>query len=344
MCGIKKIIPFVVFLFVVIVVSSIAYAKPAPKQCEIPDIRNDIRPNVGKGPTKVEIGIRMLDLSKIDDVGQSLTGDFALSVKWKDSRLAGLAGCEVPLKKIWHPGIIFMNSGRKFLTRPENVTIKSGGEVKYVQRYYGTFATYHKLENFPFDKHELKLTVIPAESSVDEVGFIVDENVTGRRDILNIPDWNVGDVKGEVTSMYTDMYDRYIPEYNFIIPAKRITNYYLLKVLLPLCLIVIMSWAVFWIDPSQFGAQIGLSATSMLTLIAFLFATSTMLPKLGYFTILDVFISGSTIIVFSALLESVLTSFLASNKRGSLSRKIDRISRLAFPVVYATFIIIIMFI
>src|SRR6056300_1390110 len=46
---------------------------------------------------------------------------------------------------------------------------------------------------------------------------------------------------------------------------------YLYKVLLPLALIVMMYFTVFWVNPERFGPQIGLSATSMLTLIAFLF-------------------------------------------------------------------------
>ena len=46
--------------------------------------------------------------------------------------------------------------------------------------------------------------------------------------------------------------------------------------------------------PDHHDAQIGLSATSMLTLIAFIFATTNMVPALSYLTRLDHFIVGST--------------------------------------------------
>jgi cadmium resistance protein CadD (predicted permease) len=91
---------------------------------------------------------------------------------------------------------------------------------------------------------------------------------------------------------------------------------------------------VFWIDPAQFGPQIGMSATSMLTLIAFQFAMTSILPRLSYFTIMDKFITGSTILVFSALVVSVVTSYLVSIERAARAHVIDNHCRWVFPVVY----------
>jgi hypothetical protein len=45
-----------------------------------------------------------------------------------------------------------------------------------------------------------------------------------------------------------------------------------MKVILPLCLIVLMSWAPRWIDPGQIGTNVGISTAAFLTLVAYLFA------------------------------------------------------------------------
>jgi hypothetical protein len=140
-----------------------------------------------------------------------------------------------------------------------------------------------------------------------------------------------------------ETFDRYHSRFTFEIHANRITAYYVWKVLLPLCLIVAMSWAVFWIDPAQFGTQIGLSATATLTLIAFIFATTNMLPALGYFTRLDLFIGGATILVFLALLQSLTTSFLVTNDKAELALNLDRVSRVLFPLVFVLFVILVIF-
>jgi hypothetical protein len=123
--------------------------------------------------------------------------------------------------------------------------------------------------------------------------------------------------------------------------AERRSGYFVWKVILPLCLIVTMSWAVFWIDPSHFGPQIGLSATSMLTLIAFQFAMSDMLPRLSYLTIMDRFIAGSTVLVFSALIMSVMTGYLVSSGHQERARSIDFVSRWVFPTLFGCLAIIV---
>ena len=72
----------------------------------------------------------------------------------------------------------------------------------------------------------------------------------------------------------------------------------------------------------------------MLTLIAFIFATTEMVPKLGYLTLLDRFIAGSTILVFLALLESLTTIYLVSQEKKELAMRIDNISRFVFPITF----------
>ena len=64
------------------------------------------------------------------------------------------------------------------------------------------------------------------------------------------------------------------------------------RIILPLLLIVAMSWLVFWIDPELAGPQISIAVTSMLTLIAYRFMVGGMLPKIG--CALDAVKSGVT--------------------------------------------------
>ncbi len=311
--------------------------------CAIPGIRSDERPGAGGPPTTVSVGIRMVDLTEINDVSQTLTGDFAVFLTWTDSRLAHLKGCEVSLDDIWSPGIRFINSGRVFPSGPRKADIGTGGSVQYIQRFYGSLATYHNLRKFPLDKQIFRLSLLSREYGEKEVQLVVDERATGRRDLLNITDWTVGSVKGEIRRQYLDVTDRFSSVYDFKIPANRQRHFYVWKIIVPLCLIVFMSFAVFWINPAQFGPQIGLSATSMLTLIAFQFATTKMVPELGYFTILDEFIAGSTILVFLALLQSLTTSYLVSQERQQLALRIDRVCRLVFPLGFAVLVFVVFF-
>ena len=106
---------------------------------------------------------------------------------------------------------------------------------------------------------------------------------------------------------------------------------------MPLALIVTMSWSVFWIDPAQIGPQVGMSSTSMLTLIAFQLAMSNMLPPLNYFTDLDKFGAASILMVFLALVESMTTSYLVSNDRRETALRADRVCRWLFPLAFVVY-------
>ena len=73
----------------------------------------------------------------------------------------------------------------------------------------------------------------------------------------------------------------------------------------------------------------------MLTLIAFIFATTNMVPALVYFTLLDLFIGGATILVFLALLETLATSYMVSQGRHEMAVRVDWYCRLLFPADFA---------
>ncbi len=113
--------------------------------------------------------------------------------------------------------------------------------------------------------------------------------------------------------------------------VKRIANFYVWRAILPLTFIVLMPWAVFWIDPDMVGVQISLAATSVLTLIAFLFSLQSMLPMLSFLTRLDKFLFASLALVFIAFAEAVATAVLAKHERGTLAVAIDRWARWSYP-------------
>ena len=51
---------------------------------------------------------------------------------------------------------------------------------------------------------------------------------------------------------------------------------------LPLTLIVLMAYGVYFIPASAVGQQIGLGMTSMLTLIAYMLTVGSTLPRISY--------------------------------------------------------------
>lgn len=309
-------------------------AANAQTLCAPPGISTDIRPGASGAPTEVMVGLRLADLLNIDDVNQTITLDLAIRMQWTDDRLAKWAGCKLPINAIWFPRLDLENSGRVFLRWPQTASIDEGGKVTYLQRISGTLASYHQLFDFPFDRQKIILEFLTLDWSAEKVSLRVDEAFTGMRDQLNISDWQISGVDVRAGQRMIDALQKDRSLIELEISAQRYLGFYIWKVLMPIALIVVMSWSVFWIDPVEFGAQVGLSATSVLTMIAFIFASSNMLPRLAHFTLLDRYVAWSTVFVFLALLQSLSTGVLAAQNRVELARRIDVASRIAFPLAF----------
>ena len=106
-----------------------------------------------------------------------------------------------------------------------------------------------------------------------------------------------------------------------------------------LLMIVLMAWAVFWIDPSAIGPQIGLSTATIFTLIAFRFSLGFQLPKVSYFTRMDKFVFASTVLVFLALGAAIATSRLASQGNKELANRIEKWAKIIYLGIFAIIII-----
>lgn len=93
----------------------------------------------------------------------------------------------------------------------------------------------------------------------------------------------------------------------FSFEGRRLLHHYVVKAIIPLALIVMMSWVVFWIDPKQIPNQLSVAVTTILTLIAYHIALSGKLPEIPYLTHMDKFLFSATILVFMSLIEVVIT-------------------------------------
>lgn len=278
--------------------------------------------------------MRLADLLEINDVDQTITVDVIIRMQWTDARLADMAGCKVPVSEIWFPELIMKNSGRIFERWPRVVSVEEGGLVTFQQRASGSFSSYHQLADFPFDTQSISLRFFPLDWSISKLVFRDDDTFTGKTALLNISDWQVNDVSASVVDVEFDAFDQTRAGYELTISTQRYLGYYIWKIMFPIAMIVVMSWTVFWIDPEEFGTQMGLSATSVLTMVAFIFATTNMLPKLGHFTLLDRYIAWATVFVFVSLLQSLATGYLVSQGRGAAARRFDVLSRFLFPLAF----------
>ena len=124
-------------------------------------------------------------------------------------------------------------------------------------------------------------------------------------------------------------------EFVMNIEVTRIYGFYVWKMMLPLVLIVGISWAVFWMVNDSLGARMGVSFTGILVIIAYQFLINNDLPKIAQITFMDSIIAFSFFLMVLTVVESIVANSLNSQQKVQLATNVDRACRLAFPLVYA---------
>jgi len=300
------------------------------------------RPNVNEGATKVWVSYFIIDIEDIDNKGQSFTLDMIIRLKWNDPRLPGSEAL-IPLNSIWNPNVQIFNL-RDVQTRfQEKVSVNSDGIVEYKQRYYATLSSPLDFKDFPFDIQTLPVSLMAFGFTPDEVELVFE--TAGNADKYSISGWDIVPIGAKNTdvkaSLFNDSSEEIIrPKLDYSFQATRYIHYYWWKVLAPLMVILFLSWAVFWIDPSQVGAQIGVSGTSILTLIAFLLRLENFLPPVSYLTHMDHFVFTSLVLVFFAYVEALISTTYALKGKLKFAHKLDMTFRIMYPLIFAIVIFI----
>src|SRR5438067_10265595 len=302
------------------------------------------RPNADSGPTEISVGMWVVDISSIDSAQQTFTAEIAVVLRWKDPRLAhtGNGVVRYPLEQIWHPRVSIVNETNSVSRKmPDSVEVEPDGTVTSRQRYAGAFTQPLRLQSFPFDRQTFRVQLVAVRYQSNEVMFVPDQvwirdgpkGAGGISPYVTLPDWTIE--KWELKPLvYALAPHHQYSSYAFEFTASRNVQYYILKVILPLVLIVMMLWYVFWFVLVHSISQISIAVTSMLTLIAYRFAVDSQLPRLPYMTLLDAFFITSTLLVFFSLIEVLVTTILDNNKRTGRAKKIDRYCRAIFPAMF----------
>ncbi len=310
----------------------------------LPSSYESKRPGADAGPTPVSVGIWLADVSRIDSANQTFDANVAVVMSWRDPALAhtepGIK--HYTLRDIWHPDWLIADAtDRLRYSFPEIADVDADGVVTYRQRLIGTFSQKLDLHAFPFDRATFRIHFVmfgqrPADLTFVPNATLVSQGLAtgaGTAPDLTLQDWRITDTGARVLP-YDVAPGFHVAGYALEFRAERLVQYYIIKVIVPLFLIVIMSWAVFWVDPALRGSQISIAVTSMLTLIAYRFSVGSETPKLPYLTNLDTFILVSSILVLLALIQVVATIRLVNSQRLDLARRIDRWSRYAFPIAF----------
>jgi hypothetical protein len=296
------------------------------------------RPDPAAGPTVVGLGIFFQDVASLSDVDQTMDTDVYVIARWRDPRLADPArgdasvDCPVPEGRLWIPALEPENLRGRQAFYPSRFLVDASGVVTYARRLWVKISHPLDFRDFPLDRHRWKVTLWPVLSRADEIVFHPLRRVTGLNEHLSIQGWRVGEPRAAASMgprvARAGSYARFDVE----LVLERDWSYHAWKLGVPLTLIVLMAYGVYFIPASAVPQQIGLGTTSMLTLIAYMLALGSTLPRIAYLTRADRFFVGSAVLVFVGLVKALAASALAQGPDAHVLDRVNRWGRWIFPL------------
>jgi hypothetical protein len=282
----------------------------------------------------------LIDIDKIDSVNQSFVVNFYFELRWQDPSLAhpGPDSITRDLDEIWYPHVQILNEQSLVRTFPMSVEVQPDGEVIYRQRVWGSLSQPLELKVFPYDSQTLEIVLVAPRFGSTKVNFIASP-ASMISEKLSIPDWHILGWDFSAAELPLGPSQMTLPGLVFSLDVKRETDFFTLKVMIPLALIVAMAMLVFWLDPALAAPRISVAVTAMLTLIAYRFAIGSMVPPLPFLTALDWFVLASSVLVFLCLVTVVISTSLASKGLNDKAAAVDQKARWIAPVIYLALIV-----
>ncbi len=304
-------------------------------------------PPNGGAPVKVSVELHVLNLSSIDEVTERFQLTGYLLTQWHDPRLTyrpnGPADKFRVLSpdSVWRPKLVIINVATPRHTYETSLRVAPDGLVSYAERFDALLTSTFSLKPFPFDAQKLEVIIHPFAVQQPFVTFVPNQlpvwTATELSTYSSLESWQFKSIAVGIGKVASEFGANSMAEIRFEIAVQRRYGFYLWKVFLPLLLMVVVSWSVFWFDPPEVSSQVQIAVTTILTIIAFALAISLTLPRVPYLTFADAFFLTCYIFAFVTMVELTAVHIAYRNDRRGLATRIRHVARWAVP---ATFMVI----
>ncbi|MCI0603339.1 hypothetical protein L0156_10020 [bacterium] len=301
-------------------------------------------------PVVVRARFELHDINEINDGAETFEFTGVLTLKWHDPRQAfdpSVVGVQEKifqggyqfdeLSTGWYPQVVLINEAGLYQMSGVVLRVQPDGTSTLIETLNAAAETEVNMRRFPFDRQRLEAVFEVLGFDKDEVLLQVESDEgSSLASNVRVPQWTVTGVSASVRDHSASYAGRREVSSALVVSVdvQRDPFYVMRLVILPLMVIVLLSFSVFWMDRSSLGDRLSVSFIGILTGVAYLLVTSEQVPRISYFTLIHGFLNLSFLTMCATVVINLVVGAL--DKRGNLERgdHIDRGCRWAFPLVY----------
>jgi hypothetical protein len=302
------------------------------------------------GPVKVRASFHLLDISEIDEEAETFAFSGVMTLQWRDERQAFdpvRAGVKErifqgdfqfnELSPAWFPQLVLTNPSGSYDFSAIVLRVKPDGSSTLTETINAVAETRLDLHRMPFDSQRLEAVFEVFGFDTSEVLLDVDPvSILDQQSEVNIPQWTLNAIEivdRKLVAPYAGN-QGVCSAMALSVHVQRQPPFMIRLVIVPVGLICMLSWVVFWMDRSSLGDRINVSFVGILTAAAYQIVVGDITPHISYETLMNRFLNISFWVMCATVVVNLMVG--EADKAGNIARgdRIDRICRWFFPLTY----------
>ena len=306
------------------------------------------------GPVEVTASFELRDIDHFDDEAETIEFTGVMKLSWHDSRQAFDPVTEGTNEKMyqgdfqfnemfsgWYPQLILVNQSGMYEKHGVLLRVLSDGSLSLYETINAAAKIDLDLLRYPIDQQRLEAVfhvlgfdaseiVLRLEPGYNDGNLNIDES-------FKMPQWQLKGIKSSIGTRNTPLIGEGATTSTFIvaIDLQRNSFFILRLVIIPLIIIVILSWSVFWMPKSSLGDRISVSFIGILTAVTYQVILSEILPRISYVTLInDGFLGVSFFIMTMTIIVNLRVGYLDRLGLHEAGDRLDRLCKWLFPGFY----------